>query len=57
MISSFDVNISNAKVQMHADEKASILFEVALPDLAQLQRVLIRIEGIDGVISAERYYL
>lgn len=57
VISSFDVNISNAKVQMHADEKASILFEVALPDLAQLQRVLIRIEGIDGVISAERYYL
>ncbi len=57
VISSFDVNISNARVQMHADEKASILFEVALPDLAQLQRVLIRIEGIDGVISAERYYL
>lgn len=56
VISSFNVNISNARVHMHEDEKASILFEVSLPDLDKLRKLLIRIEGIDGVISAERYY-
>jgi guanosine-3',5'-bis(diphosphate) 3'-pyrophosphohydrolase len=54
IISEAGANISNAKVQMHSDRKANILLEVGLRGLRELQQLLIRIEKIDGVISAER---
>lgn len=54
MISEMSANISNAKVQMHSDSKATILLEVGVKGLNELQQLLIRLEKIDGVISAER---
>jgi len=54
IISEAGANITNAKVQMHSDRKAAILLEVGLKGLSELQRLLIKIEKIDGVISAER---
>jgi len=54
IISEAGANITNAKVQMHSDRKAAILLEVGLKGLSELQRLMIKIEKIDGVISAER---
>lgn len=53
-ISSQEANITNAKVHMGDDGRASILFEVGLRSLPELQKLLTKIEGIDGVIKAER---
>lgn len=55
VISEMGANISNARVQIHKDSTASILFEVSLTDLHQLHRVLTKIEAISGVLGAERY--
>ena len=55
MISQTGANISDARVQMLSDAKANIYFEVGLADLNHLNGLIRKIEGLKGVITAERY--
>lgn len=56
VISNSNANISNARVQMHSDNKASIFFEVSLANLHHLHQLITKIEGLGGVLTAERYW-
>lgn len=53
-ISSQEANISNAKVHMGDDGRAAIIFEISLRSLPELQKLLSKIEALEGVIKAER---
>jgi len=55
VISNSNANISDARVQMHRDQKATIYFEVSLADLHHLHQLMMKIEALDGVLIAERY--
>lgn len=53
-ISSLNGNITNANVSTTRDKKAIISLEVVVKDMSQLHTLLMNIEKIDGIISAER---
>lgn len=55
VISEQEANISNARVQMNKDKTATIFLEVSLQNLHELQRLLTKIEALNGVLSAERH--
>jgi len=55
VISGAGANISDARVQMHSDLKASILFQISLHDLQHLHDLIQKIERVEGVLLAERY--
>lgn len=53
-ISTEGVNIMSAECRAIEDEKAVNLFEVSVPDRTLLQRVMLALERVRGVISVER---
>ena len=53
-ITSAEANISHAEVTTTEDKKATLNFVVDIHDLAHLQKVLQKIEQVDGVIRAKR---
>jgi GTP pyrophosphokinase len=48
-------NISNARVQMLPNQRASIIFDLKIENLSQVRLLLSKIEAIEGVIQAIRY--
>jgi len=48
------VNIANMNVSEKPDQQATISITIDIEDLAQLSRVLSRIEGVRGVINVTR---
>lgn len=54
VISNMGGNITNASVATNRDRKAVISLEIEVKNLPQLHSLLIAMEKIDGVISAER---
>jgi GTP pyrophosphokinase len=48
------VNIASATVTEHDDRTASVFLSLEIKDILQLSRILNRIEGIRGVLSAAR---
>ncbi len=57
VISNMGGNITNANVATTRDKKAIISLEVAVKSLPMLHSLLINIEKVDGIISAERIRL
>jgi len=53
-ITSADTNISHADITTTEDRKAVLKFVVDIKDLSHLERLLQKIEQVDGVLSAKR---
>ena len=53
-ISTSEANISRAEITTRDDQKAQLDFIVEITDTAHLNRVVMAVEGVDGVITARR---
>ncbi|TVQ78645.1 MAG: bifunctional (p)ppGpp synthetase/guanosine-3',5'-bis(diphosphate) 3'-pyrophosphohydrolase [Bradymonadales bacterium] len=55
VISAQGANISNARVQLLPNQRASIIFDLKIQNLSQVRLLISKIEAIEGVIHAERH--
>ena len=54
-IASMKINIRSVMAQPFVDEKSSIIFEIEVKDITELVKIIHSIEGLEEVISVERF--